>query len=673
VFAVVSGDRLTLDAFLAMPRVAALHLSPDGSRLVATVQTVAPDGKRFAGALWDVDPAGRRPARRLTHSAKGETMQGFLPDGSILFTSPRPDVASPEGEAPDAPFLYLLPAAGGEPVRVCAPEGGVGQVLTGRDAWTVVAGVPLHPGAASLEEDAERDKRRRDAGVEALLIEHYPMNWWDHILGPRHDHLLALDLAAATAPTPRDLTPQVPWPGWLEETSLSLSPDGRWLLVGARMRPGGEVHIDLLRIDVATGAQRVLRQAAVDHDSLAVSPDGRLVACAESDWGQPDRPHTQRLLLVDVETGEARELLPGWEGNAVEITWAPDGSALFVTADEGGHTPIVRLGLDGSRTRLTASGAYSQVRPSPDGRTLYALRSHPDAPPAPVALDAQSAHQEPRPLLGPAAPPSFASHLDELTASAPDGTPIHAWLVLPDSASAATPAPLALLVHGGPFSSWSGWQWRWCAQVFAAHGYAVLMPDPRLSTGYGHAHLASAWNDWGDIPLGDLMACVDAAVARPDVDAERLAALGASYGGYMANWIAGHSDRFRCVVTHASVWALDQMHGTTDFGPFLEHQFGSPYTEFETWMAQSPHRSVARIRTPMLISHGDRDRRVPSAEAVRLWTDLHAHGVPAKLLWFPDENHWVLKPQNARVWYQAVLAFLDEHVRGEPWRRPELL
>jgi dipeptidyl aminopeptidase/acylaminoacyl peptidase len=665
----------SIEDFLAVPRVASLHLSPDGTRLVATVQTVAPDGKRFAGALWEIDPAGARPARRLTHSAKGEAAAGFLPDGSILFTSPRPDVAAPDAASPDAAALYVLPAVGGEPRRVCAPGGGVDAVRTGRGSSTVVLTVPTHPGAASLEEDAGREKARKDAGVEAMLLERYPMHWWDHVLAGRAPHYMALGLADldTPAPVPRDLTPQAPWHGWLADTGADLSADGRFLVTGARLRWGRNAQVDLVRIDLASGEQRVLQQAEADHDHPVLSPDGRQVACIRYFWGAPDRPAFQELLLVDADSGETRPLAPEWDGTFTELAWAADGTAVFVGGEERGHGPVYRVDLDGTVTRLTASGSYASLCPSPDGSTLYALRSHIDAPPAAVALDTRAPDQEPRSLRGPADSLVPETRLEELTVAGSEGTPIHAWLVLPNGASAAQPAPLALLVHGGPFASWHGWHWRWNPHVLAARGYAVLLPDPHLSTGYGRAFVDDAWSHWATRPFADVMACVDAAVARPDLDAERTAALGGSYGGYMANWIAGHSDRFRAIVTHASAWALDQMHGTTDYGPFLEREFGSPVTEFESWMARSPHRSADSIRTPMLVIHGDRDRRVPSAESVRLWTDLQLRGVPSQMLWFPDENHWVLKPQNARIWYETVLAFLDHHVCGEPWRRPELL
>jgi dipeptidyl aminopeptidase/acylaminoacyl peptidase len=250
---------------------------------------------------------------------------------------------------------------------------------------------------------------------------------------------------------------------------------------------------------------------------------------------------------------------------------------------------------------------------------------------------------------------------------------VRSWLLLPPQASAEQPAPLAVLIHGGPLASWTGWHWRWSPHVLLDAGYAVLLPDPALSTGYGQAAIDRGWGRWGDVVYGDVMTAVDEAVARPEVDAERTAALGGSFGGYMANWIAGHSDRFDAIVTHASLWALDAFHGTTDLGVWWEREFGDPYTDAQRYVEHSPNRFVGQIRTPMLVIHGERDYRVPIGEALTLWTDLRRHGVEAKFLYFPDEHHWVLKPNNSRVWYATVLAFLDRHVRGAAWAQPDLL
>jgi dipeptidyl aminopeptidase/acylaminoacyl peptidase len=210
--------------------------------------------------------------------------------------------------------------------------------------------------------------------------------------------------------------------------------------------------------------------------------------------------------------------------------------------------------------------------------------------------------------------------------------------------------------------------------VLVAQGYAVLLPDPALSTGYGSAFVARGWGRWGAEPYTDLMALTDAALQWPDVDATRTAAMGGSFGGYMVNWIAGRTGRFSAIVTHASLWALDQFAPTTD-GPAYWLREMTPEMRAE----HSPHRHAEAITTPMLVIHGDRDYRVPIGEALRLWWDLcsrHAgppETLPHRFLYFPDENHWVLRPSHARLWYATVIAFLDHHLRGTPWQAPDLL
>jgi dipeptidyl aminopeptidase/acylaminoacyl peptidase len=222
-------------------------------------------------------------------------------------------------------------------------------------------------------------------------------------------------------------------------------------------------------------------------------------------------------------------------------------------------------------------------------------------------------------------------------------------------------------------TSWNSWHWRWNPWLLAARGYAVLLPDPALSTGYGQAFLQRGWPDWGDAPYTDVLALADAAEARPDVDASRTAAMGGSFGGYLANWIAGHTDRFDAIVSHASLWALDQFGPTTDAAYYWT-------TEMTEEMARrnTPHAHVDKITTPMLVIHGDKDYRVPIGEALRLWWELLARQAdpenqPHRFLYFPDENHWVLKPQHAALWYQTVIAFLDQHLLGKEFEVPELL
>lgn len=669
------AERFDLDRFLDLPRVSGLVLSPDGTRLVTTAARLAADGKRFVSALWELDPAGAGAPRRLTRSAPGESGAAFLPDGSVLFTSARPDPDAPDDEDADASRLWLLPATGGEARLVAAPPGGVEAVAVARGAGTVVLTAATHPGTSKWEEDAERARARTDAGVSAQLFERYPIRHWDAYLGPRERHLYAaapVDPAGETRLDPTDLTPDAGRA--LDRTDADITPDGTTVVAGW-WRTGSdptELAVDLVAIDVGSGRRRELLADGAAYSGVACAPDGRHVACVREGIGSPQAPGDRSLVVVDLVTGASQAHATALDRRPVAPVWSPDSSAVYVTADDDGHTLPFRVDVaDGSVVRLARDGAFASLCVAPDGATVYALRSTPSSPPRAVALDARAVDQTPRPLPSPgegAAP----GRVERVAAAAPDGTRVPSWLVLPADA-AERPAPLVVWVHGGPVSSWTGWHWRWNPHLLADRGYAVLLPDPALSTGYGHGYIARGWGRWGDEPYTDLLAAIDQACERPDVDGERTALMGGSFGGYMANWAAGHTDRFACIVTHASLWQLEQFHGVTDLGVWWEREFGDPYRDPSRYREHSPNRHIGRIRTPMLVIHGERDFRVPVGEALRLWTDLSRHGVAARFLYFPDENHWILKPPNVRVWYETVLAFLDEHLRGLPFERPPLL
>jgi dipeptidyl aminopeptidase/acylaminoacyl peptidase len=670
------------DRFLELPRLTGLRLSPDGQRLVVAVDGPDPEGKRMRSALWQVDPAGVERPRRLTRSAAGEAGDAaFLHDGSLLFASSRPDPDVKPDPEKKIHALWLLPPEAGEARILAAPEGGIDGLVTARNAPVVAFGARVFPGAPDFAADAERGKARRDAGVGAILFEDdYPIRHWDHWLAPRRRRLFAATLGAdpeAPLTAPLDVQPDVETLTF-EETGMALAPDGTFLVVARNdtaLLPG--IREDLVVIDLATGIARVLTPGDAWYDAPAVSPDGRSVAATRATFGSPDEASRVTLVLVDLATGKQRTLAPDLDRWPESPVWAPDGSAVFFTADDDGRHAAFRVDLaDGLVTRLTRAGALGDLCPAPDGSVLFGLCSSIGSPPRIVRLDARSADQVPEEIPngidehGIAAP----SVVERLTCRAADGTEIGSWLVRPAGASADAKAPLVVWVHGGPLGSWSSWHWRWNPHLLAARGYAVLMPDPALSTGYGQAMVARGWSDWGGAPYEDVTAAVDAALAeRADLDPGRTALMGGSYGGYMANWVAGHTERYRAIITHASLWELRGFHGTTDTGAFWEHEMGDPYTQPELYTGQSPFEHLARIRTPMLVIHGEQDFRVPVSEALRLWTDLRRHGVPAKFLYFPDENHWILKPQNARVWYATVLAYLDEHLLGSPFERPALV
>jgi dipeptidyl aminopeptidase/acylaminoacyl peptidase len=678
-----------LHDYARAPRVGSVRLSPDGSWIALAVQTVGDTPPKYLTSIWRVDTAPGGVPVRLTRSAEGEGNPEFLPDGSLAFVSRRPDgtasAGSDKAQPKEAkPALWLLPAGGGEARRIAAPGGGVAGIAAARDASVLVYSASTFRGKTTGEQDATVRRARTEAGVAAILHESGRLRHWDHDLSAEQLRLLFAAVPAAVAAgedadeglaAPRDLTPD---PGRaLDEQAFDLSPDGSAVVTGWVVpEPDGDARAEVAVIDTATGDRRTLLGGpGVDFEGPKVSPDGTLVVAVRAEHETYDRPGDATLVLTTLEGGEPRDLLPGFDRYPGGAVWAPDSKSVFFTADHEGRRPVFRVDLgSGEVVRITADhGAYESLCPAPDGTSLYALRSAYDEAPAPVRIDLADPAAEPDRLATPGARFDFPGRLEEISAEAADGTAIRGWLVVPAQASAQMPAPLVLWVHGGPISSWNSWSWRWNPWLLAARGYAVLLPDPALSTGYGIRMIERGHSGWGGTPFTDVMTITDATVERTDIDDTKTAMMGGSFGGYMANWIAGHTDRFSAIVSHAGLWALDQMFGTTDGPAFWRRIFGDFAVRPERYLANSPHLHADKIATPILIIHGDKDYRVPVGEALRMWWDLSSRSKPVKFLYFPDENHWILKPGDVEVWYETVLAFLAEHVRGEAWQQPELL
>ena len=642
----------SLESYIALPRVESLALSPDGHTVVLTIATLARDRTSHERALWSVPADGSGSPIRLTRSAKGESGVAFTGSGDILFVSARPDAAA----------------------------------------------------------RAERTTKK----VTAILHESYPVRHWDHDLGPAEPHLFALDLsilretiadstnpsgpdASSTNPSgpdasgsdasfpgqallpfptdlplPRDLTPS---PGRSAETAgQTLTPHGRTLIAALRVAEQRAGRFVIVSIDVESATMTTLfDEEGVDFEVPAVSHDGRRIAFVRADFSTPKGPADQELWVADIDGGNARRVAEGWDRWPSSPSFDADNESLIVTADQDGRGPVFRVPLDGgSPIQLTTDDfSYTDVAVDIVSGDLVALRSSWVAPPHPVRISRSGVVTA---LATPARLPEVPGSIVEVETTVEDGARVRGWLLLPSDASPEHPASLLLWIHGGPLNSWNGWSWRRNPLLAVARGYAVLLPDPALSTGYGLDFITRGWDAWGAKPYTDLMAITDAAEARPDIDTTKTAALGGSFGGYMANWVAGHTDRFRAIVSHASLWALDQFNGTTDNSWYWQSIF-SP----EGMIDSSPHHSVRDIVTPMLVIHGAIDYRAPIGESLRLWSELAEHhagsdgSTPHKFLLFPDENHWVLKPQHAVLWYETVFAFLDQHVNGAAWMRPKLL
>lgn len=651
-----------LDDFLALPRVFGLSVSPDGSRVVTTVSEIDDTGTEFVTAVWELDPLGTAPARRLTRGVKGEHSPAFTAGGDLLFLASR---ATKDDATPPA-ALWRLPADGGEAVAEFTAPGGVSGVLAARAATRIVATVPLLASAADLDEDKRLRALRKDNKVSAVLHSGYPVRHWDHDLGPDQPHLL-------DAEDGRDVTPH-PGSG-LREAGSALSDDGSFVVTSwSDPSPGAALRSRLVRIDLGSGERSTIAEDRnADLENPAIAPDGSAVAFTRETVSTPlEAPRITLCCLTF--GGGVRELTADWDRWPSSVTWTHDGTAILVTADENGRGPIFSVdpATGEVRTLTRDDYTYTDVRAAPGGLT-YALRSNYAAPPHPVRIDPDGSVA----VLPSVEAPALPGMLTESTATTEDGVAVRSWLALPEGADAEHPAPLLLWVHGGPLGSWNSWHWRWNPWLMVAQGYAVLLPDPALSTGYGQEFIQRGWGAWGAAPYTDLMGATDAAVADPRIDGTRTGVMGGSFGGFMANWIAGHTDRFDAIVTHASLWALDQFGATTDGAYWWAREMTPDMAE-----RNSPHHFVERIATPMLVIHGDKDYRVPIGEALRLWYELLTKSRlpaddsgtgPHRFLYFPSENHWVLAPQHAKLWYQVVYAFLAEHVLGSGTDLPEVL
>ena len=650
------SDFTDIDAFLRPPRLTTVAAGPDG-RAVAAIAESDEHGSKLISALWELDPAGEQPARRLTFSAKGESGPRFAPDGSLLFTSARPD---PQGEDEETTAIWRLPATGEASLVATAPGG---LTLAGvADDGTILATTTVLPGG-TIETDAEARKARKDAGRSTIWHTGMPVRFWDHEVGDLSTRLVLI----APDGDLREVTSAV---GTVElrNASADLSPDGRTVATTwtERVR-GGETRTSLVLIEAATGERTTFLAAeeATQYSGPTFSRDGSRIAVIRSTTGSPTDT-SYSFLEIHPVGGGAKVSVDVGDLTVSEYVWTEAGT-LLVTGDLHSSGAILEVDpVTGQVATIADGGVYSSL--SACGDQVLALRSDVGSPARPVRIESSSVSE----LLAPGAVDALPGTLEWVDTEV-DGVAVGGWLCVPTGSSADAPAPVMLWIHGGPHGSYNAWSWRWCPWLAVARGYAVLLPDPAMSTGYGHAGLNRGWPRRPDVVYRECETLFDQELARAELDERRTAMLGASFGGFMANWIAGHTDRFDAIVTHAGLWALDQQHRTTDAAAGKMRVHGHEDENADWYRAYSPHHAAGEIRTPVLITHGNRDYRVPISEALRMWWDLvsgwdgEPDTMPHRFLQLTSENHWVLTPANARTWNETVLAFCDQHVcGGEP-------
>ncbi len=673
-----AGRSMTVEDLLAIKSVSDPQFSPDGSLVVYVVSELDRTTEKTTTSLWLVPSTGGEP-KRLTTTPGTNNHPRWRPDGkSIAFVSSRGGSSQ----------VWLLPIDGGEPHQLTKLPIDVSGPIWSPQGDKIAFVAEVHPGQTP-EKSAEIDKHRESdkskvRTFDRLMIRHWKT--WDE---GKRSHLFVADARTGEA---RDLTPKLqvntppaPFGG---SSDYAWSHDGKELAFTAEPSQDNawSTNTDIWTVPVDGGEPKNITEENHGADAQpAYAPDGRWLA-----FLRQTKPGFESdlwvLTLRDRQTGKLTELTRALDRPVLSFAWGPASSrTIIATIDHEGTVPIVGFVLDEAgaahvgpklvENALVRGGATSVFSVSPKGGSLVFVRTTTSTPPELERTDFGSS-----PIAPSSTPPARLTHhnaqlLSELAVQpaeafafpGADHDEIHGWLVRPPLFDPAKKYPVVFLIHGGPQGAWHDeWHSRWNYQMFASPGYAVVAINPRGSTGYGQKFTDQISRDWTGRVYDDLMNGLDYVVTKyPFLDGARVAAAGGSYGGFMVNWIAGHTDRFKALISHAGVFDLTSKYGTTEELWFPEWEFGGPpWENAEHYRERSPSTYAAHFKTPTLVIHGALDFRVHEAQGLGMFTSLQRRGVPSRYVWFPDEGHWILQPQNRAVWWHEVLGWLNKYLKN---------
>ena len=659
---------LTFGDFSALRAVADPQVSPDGRRVLYTVRVTDVDANRRIPTSYVVAVDGGTPKAFPADSVRA-TEARWSPDGArIAFTT--------GGQ------LWIANADGTSPRRLTTLNGGAGGPVWSPTGDRIAFVSAVYPDCADDPCNAARDKAKEENKVKAHVTDQLMYRHWSAWDEGTRSHLFVVspDGSGLTDLT-RGARYDVPPPPFGGSEGYTFSPDGREVAYTAKdtgREEAWSTDVNVYTVPATGGAPRVVTAGNRGADQNPVySPDGRFLS-----WASQAKPMFEsdrwRLMFLDRAAGTTREVLAGWDRNAESWFFSPDSRVLYIGTGDRGRNKLFRVTLGATGT---ASGRPAPMidrhnnsawSASTDGRTIAWLRDAVDRPaevfvrveaPGTAPSERQVTHENDARLTELSLNPA-----EDFWFRGARGDSVHGFVVKPPNFRPGERYPVVFLIHGGPQGAWfDNWGGRWSFQLFASIGAAVVAINPRGSTGYGQAFTDGVTRDWGGKAYRDLMLGLDAALARNTwMDGTRVAAAGGSFGGYMVNWIGGHTNRFKALVSHAGVYNLENMYGATEEIWFTEWESGGPYWNpkamAETYRRWSPHLYAGNFRTPTLVVHGEQDFRVPYYEGVSLFSALQRRGVPSRLVLYPDEGHWILKPQNARLWYGEVLGWIRKYV-----------
>ncbi|MFY2762789.1 prolyl oligopeptidase family serine peptidase [Arenimonas sp. MALMAid1274] len=634
-------------------RIGGPETSPDGRHVVAPVsRTVMADDKLLTDLwLWSGDGG---PGRALTADPAAESSPRFSPDGQTLaFIAQRDDDKAPQ--------IYLLSMAGGEARRLTTFATGVsvprwagnGRLLFVSRIWA----------ETPLDQQAKRLKDRDEGKMKAQVWDGGPVSVWDTLQDDRQAHVFSVDVASGEVKA-LTLASKLQLPRFSQgfEGTYDVSPDGSELAFTADSDPASNrTDVDAYLMPTAGGTPRNLSAGNADTDGNPLySPDGRHLVFLQQRipgfYAAKARP-----MLHDRRSGATRELHADWDRSASGLAWSRDGRTLYGAIDDAGTTRLYELPLSGKPRAITGESSFSGLSVAHDA--IYALRQSFIEPPTLVRVDPRSGQARKLSTVNDALLADTAiGTFESVTYAGANGDPVQMWVNYPAGFDRSKKYPVFVLIHGGPHNAvTNSMQYRWNAQVFGSWGYVTVWPNFHGSSGFGEKFADSINPEWAQMPYEDVIKASEWVAAQPWADADRLVAGGGSYGGYLTSVILGREHPFKALVAHAKVYNLYTQYAA-DFGTNVP-RFGGFWEEGnrEVIERNSPHLGAGNFRTPTLVIHGQRDLRVPVNHGIELYQTLLVKGVPTRLVYFPDENHWILKPQNSVFWYQQVKRWLDEH------------
>ncbi len=644
---------------VAMDRLSSPAVSPDGKQVAFEVSTLDLAANTRHTHLWLVPMAGGE-ARPLTTDPASDSAPTWAPDGgSLYFLSARSGSSQ----------VWRLPMDGGEALQVTHLPVDVETFRVSPDGKKLAVSLEVFVDCKTLDCTAERLQKRDDDKATGQLYHSLFVRHWDTWSDGRRSHLFVVPVTGGeavdvTAGVDAD-TPSKPFGG---NEEYAFSPDGRWIVYTAKVQAPREpwsTNFDLYKVPVQGGAAAVdltAENQALDTQPV-FSPDGKTLAyLAMSRPGfEADR---LRIVLEDWASGAKRVLTEKWDRSVGSYLFSADGKSIYATADDLGNTAL--FGIDvasGNVRRLVTDGTVHGPQVAADGDVVYA-RDQMRSPIELFRFDPRTAKSERLTHFNDARLADIAfGEPEQFHFPGWHGETVYGWMVKPANFEPGKKYPLAFLVHGGPQGSWTNdFHYRWNPEIFAGAGYVALEIDFHGSTGYGQAFTDSISGDWGGKPLVDLQKGMAAALARyPFIDGDRACALGASYGGFMMNWIEGNwPDRFRCIVNHDGVFDQRMMYYATEELWFPEWEQGGPYWKnSKAYEKFNPVDFVDKWRTPMLVVHSLHDFRIPLSQGLGAFTALQRQGIPSEFLYFPDESHFVQKPANSILWHDTVLAWMQ--------------